>query len=182
MTNSAGTRTRIEENESRLHTAHLTLPTSKEDTFDKGNLKQTAVNDGTRKLAFKDQQSYIKIALGDMQNNDKPVQKILGVQWNFVKDQFKFDFSTIAKQTLESIPTKRNITTTTAKFYDPIGFLSLVIMQFKLLFQELCESKIYWDDMLEEELRKPLGCLIDLDHFSNLRCLLQVAAYVLRFL
>ena len=174
VTNSTDLRNRIEENETRLRSAQPTPPTSKEDTSDEGNLEVTAVNDDTRKLVFEDEQSYAKIALGPTQVNDKPVQKILGVQWDFVEDQLIFDLSAIAKQALESVPTKRNIASIAAKFYDPIGFLSPVVVQFKLLFQELCESKTNWDDKLEGDLLtkwiKLVSSLQDVQPFWLERC------------
>ena len=40
-----------------------------------------------------------------------------------------------------------------AKFYDPIGFISPVVVLFKLLFQDLCSSGADWDDTLEGQLR-----------------------------
>ena len=49
-------------------------------------------------------------------------------------------------QTLE--PTKRNIIGFASKFYDPLGFLSPVIITLKTFFQELCKSKLDWDDPL----------------------------------
>lgn len=58
----------------------------------------------------------------------------------------------MAKQASESIPTKRNIASTAAKCYDPISFLSPVFVQFKLMFEELCESKTDWVDILEGDL------------------------------
>ena len=174
VTNSADLRNRIEENESRLHSGHPTLPTSKRNTSDEENPEVTAVNDNTRKLVFEDEQSYTKSTLGGIQGNDNPVQKILGVQWNLVEDQLKFDISTIAKQASESTPTKRNIASIAAKFYDPIGFLSPVVVQFKLLFQELCESKTDWDDTLEGELltkwNKLVSSLQDVQPFCLERC------------
>ena len=48
----------------------------------------------------------------------------------------------------------RNIAAVAAKFYDPIGFISPVVVQFKLLFQDLCWSGADWDDTLEGQLRK----------------------------
>ena len=37
---------------------------------------------------------------------------------------------------------------------DPIGFLSPIIIKFKMFFQELCKAKIGWDEPLEGELKK----------------------------
>ena len=41
----------------------------------------------------------------------------------------------------------------TAYFYDPMGFLSPIITEFKIFFQELCRAKIGWDKPLEVELK-----------------------------
>ena len=86
----------------------------------------------------------------------------------------KFDLSTVAKQATESIPTKRNTASIAAKFYDPIGFLSPVVVQFKLFFQELCESKTNWDDILEGDLlikwNKLVSSLRDVQPFWLERC------------
>ena len=174
VTNSVDLRNRIEENETRLYSAYPTSPASEEDSFEKGKPKVTAVNDATRKLVVEDEQSYTEISLGDTQGNDKPVQKILGVQWDFIRDQLKFDLSTVANQATESIPTKRNTASIAAKFYDPIGFLSPVVVQFKLLFQELCESKTNWDDILEGDMlikwNKLVSSLRDVQPFWLERC------------
>ena len=48
--------------------------------------------------------------------------------------------------------TKRNIIGFASKFYDPMGFLAPVIIQLKVFFQELCKSKLSWDDPLPREL------------------------------
>ena len=45
---------------------------------------------------------------------------------------------------------KRNLVSLIGKFYDPLGFLSLVIICFKILFQKLCQCKS--DEVIPEEL------------------------------
>ena len=46
-------------------------------------------------------------------------------------------------------PIKRNVISTTSKFYDPLGVISPITVQFKILFQELCKDKRDWDEPLE---------------------------------
>ena len=94
-----------------------------------------------------EEKSHTKTSLGDTQDSGGSVQRILGVQWNFVEDKLVFDLRTKAKLASENTPTYRNIAAIVAKFYDPIGFLSPVIIQFKLLFQEAS-----WDDTLKGHL------------------------------
>jgi len=38
-----------------------------------------------------------------------------------------------------------------AKIFDPLGFLSPIIIGAKLLFQQVCISKVEWDQSLEGE-------------------------------
>ena len=154
VTHSAELRNRIEENEARLNSAYMnsTPRASEGDLFHKESARVTESNNATQKLVVEDEQSYTETSREEIQDGDIPVQKILGVQWDFVSDQLKFDLSKVAKQASESIPTKRNIASIAAKFYDRIGFLSLVVEEFKFLFQELCESKTNWDDILEGNL------------------------------
>lgn len=150
VTNSSDLRDRIERNESELRDARNNQPVSGKDMFYNVNLPAVPSDeDPIHTSVARDEQSYTKTSLGDTQENGKPVQKILGVQWNFVEDKFVFDLSAIAKLASECRPTKRNAAVIAANFYDPIGFLSPVIVQFKLLFQELCESKADWDDIIE---------------------------------
>ena len=46
-------------------------------------------------------------------------------------------------------PTKRNVISTASKFYDPLGVISPITIQFKMPFQELCKDKKDWDEPLE---------------------------------
>ena len=63
-------------------------------------------------------------------------------------DEFIFDLRELAILISNTQPTKRHIVGIAMKFYDPIGFVSPVIIRFKMLFQELCTCKIGWDESL----------------------------------
>ena len=47
------------------------------------------------------------------------------------------------------------------RFYDPLGVVSPCTVQFKVLFQKLCEAKLDWDEPMSGELLKKLEKLID---------------------
>ena len=115
-TNSAELRNRIEENEARLNSAYInsTPPASEGNSFHKESARLTEVDNTAQKLVVEDEQSYTETSLGDIQDDGILVQKILGVQWDFVRGQLKFDLSKVAKQATESIPT--GTTTTTPLF------------------------------------------------------------------
>ena len=99
-------------------------------------------------------ETYAKSMLGGVDETTSVEQKVLGVRWNPSKDVFIFDLTEIANHARDLQPTKRNVVSVAAKFYDPFGFLSPVIIEFKLFFQELCKTKIGWDDPLSGNLLK----------------------------
>jgi len=64
------------------------------------------------------------------------------------------------------------------RFYDPLGVLSPVVVSFKILIQEICESHVDWDQPLEElqakkwqelitELKRAQPILIPRSYFSG---------------
>ena len=67
-------------------------------------------------------------------------------------DQVIFDVSHLAELAPDLGPTKRNFVSFIGKFYDPLGFLSPMIIRFKVLFQKLCLRKCEWDLVISEEL------------------------------
>ena len=79
-------------------------------------------------------------------------QKVLGVRWNPSSDNLEFDLTNIARSLHELKPTKRNIVGVASQIYDPLGFLSPVVITLKIFFQELCRFKIGWDGPLPQEL------------------------------
>ena len=52
----------------------------------------------------------------------------------------------------ESEPTKRTVVGMVAQFFDPLCIVTPVTILFKILFQQLCEVDIGWDDPLTNDL------------------------------
>ena len=70
--------------------------------------------------------------------------KVLGIIWTAETDQLNFDFSAMLGNT-EEVITKRVILATTAKMFDPLGLIILVIVPLTLVFQMLCKENYDWD-------------------------------------
>ena len=81
-------------------------------------------------------------------------QKILGVQWDFVHDCFMLNIGDVLHFMEDSEPTKRNVVSMAARFFDPLGIVSPVTILFKIFFQQLCDAKVGWDDPLTGPLRR----------------------------
>ena len=99
-----------------------------------------------------DEPTYAETTLGTSQPTKIEEHKVLGVPWNPESDRLIFDVSALAKLALDLRPMKRNVFSLVGKFYDPLGFLSPVIIKFKILFQKLCQLKSGWDEVIPEEL------------------------------
>jgi len=78
-------------------------------------------------------------------------QKVLGISWNPISDVLEFDVRQIAISLYTLTPTKHKIASFASRFYDPLGFLPVVVM-LKFLFQELCKLKLDRDGSLPSEL------------------------------
>ena len=99
-------------------------------------------------------QSYAKGSLGSKSSVSQGRHKILGVQWDFIQDCFVFNVGDVSCHMVGSEPTKRNVVSMTARFFDPLGIVSPVTILFKMFFQQLCEARVGWDDPLTGDLLK----------------------------
>lgn len=79
------------------------------------------------------------------------VIKALGLLWDPKRDLFLFNRSPEATK-LEDKTTKRNVLSQIARLFDPLGLVSPVIVEAKMIMQCLWAAKIGWDDPLEGEL------------------------------
>ncbi|XP_029679590.1 uncharacterized protein LOC115245421 [Formica exsecta] len=80
---------------------------------------------------------------------DNTQGKILGLIWQPHSDQFVFS----SKAFNRPVITKQIILSEVAQLFDPLGFLSPVIIRAKTLLQELWLEKVGWDDCLSPQLR-----------------------------
>lgn len=87
-------------------------------------------------------------------NNEKCTEKVLGLQWLNDIDylSFKINKNKITPELLEGrrIPTKREFLRVIMSIFDPLGFLTPLTIQSKILMQNVWSSKIDWDERLKE--------------------------------
>ena len=75
---------------------------------------------------------------------------MLGQRWNPDTDFFVFDLANIEVTGRTCEPTKRNVIRVASRIYDPVGFLSPVTIQLKILFQDIHETQVDWDQPLDD--------------------------------
>ncbi len=76
-----------------------------------------------------------------------PIERVLGVQWSLEDDCFRFHI------TLKDRPaTRRGILSAVSAVYDPLGFLSPVVLSGKRILQDICRDQTDWDAPLSDEL------------------------------
>ena len=79
-------------------------------------------------------------------NKEPRIRKVLGVSWDVDSDCFVFDFGEVVSMAENLSVTKRSILKISAMFFDPLGVISPIVLQFKLLFKRLCCIKSDWDN------------------------------------
>ena len=62
--------------------------------------------------------------------------KVLVIVWDTKSDHLVFSFGNLIESFNHIIPTKRNILSLIAKFYDPTGLIQPIIIKLLLLFRE----------------------------------------------
>ena len=112
----------------RLHKWHSNAPELESD-----------MNDGA--LTFAKQQ----LRVSPKENGSK----LLGLKWNKVEDSLQVDFPSTP-----AVLTKRGLLAYLAKVYDPLGLLSPMLLEGKILYWEVCETKVRWDGFIPDDLSK----------------------------
>ena len=108
-------------------------------------------------------------------------EKVLGVIWNHVTDEFSFkvkvDFLRLTDHSVDHgvKMTKRTLLSQVARFYDPIGFAAAFVIRAKISLQELWQIGLHWDDKLPCDLQEKWMQLFkemkEFDKIAFKRCL-----------
>ncbi|XP_016531066.1 uncharacterized protein LOC107837133 [Poecilia formosa] len=101
----------------------------------------------------------------DLDKDQLPVERVLGLQWSIETDEFRF------RTSVQGHPqTRRGILSVVSSLYNPLGILALFSMPAKLLLQELCQQNLKWDEVIPHSLsRKWLDWLEDLQLISSFK-------------
>jgi hypothetical protein len=83
--------------------------------------------------------------------NDNLKPKVLGMQWDTINDTFLYPNRVTTSES--NPPTKREVLRTSSKIYDPIGFLNPVVVNAKILMQEIWKRGLQWDELLPPEIQ-----------------------------
>ncbi|XP_049316212.1 uncharacterized protein LOC109579356 [Bactrocera dorsalis] len=85
-----------------------------------------------------------------IQIEENEAVKTLGLHWNPQEDQFQFKINLKNSK----IITKRSVLSQLAQIFDPLGWLSPIIIIAKLYIQKLWTLQSSWDNQLSEDLQK----------------------------
>ena len=111
------------------------------------------------------------------ENNSHQCNKVLGILWDNEADLLRFDLEEVLINMNTDVITKPVIFSTTAKFSDLLGLISPMVLQLKILFQDICKVEIsHWDQEVDGELKQRFVDIIeDIRHTKTIlvnRCYL----------
>ena len=87
----------------------------------------------------------------DRTNDSNSTVNVLGLRWNTLTDTLLFASKLIAPRN-PLLVTKREVLQASSLIYDPLGFLTPVTVQAKILLQEIWQRHLDWDEPLDKDL------------------------------
>lgn len=101
----------------------------------------------------------------DPQEEAKEVQlsssAILGLLWNVSADElaFRFDRQRFRSELMNGTgcPTKREMLSVVMSIFDPLGLVSFLCVEAKIVLREACKLAAGWDDKLDGEIQRRWG-------------------------
>lgn len=80
-------------------------------------------------------------------DKDQLVHRSVGLRWNLSNDMFEFDISANANSL-----TRGRVLSTVNSLFDPLGFLSPVVICGKLILRDVVSENSNWDEPLLEHI------------------------------
>ena len=96
---------------------------------------------------FQSNSKELELLVGEESTESKTITKVLGLQWDKEHDTLLFSFHDLLEG-VKDVPTKREVLSFIAAIYDPLGLINPVVVKLKILFQDICQSKINWDSAI----------------------------------
>ena len=145
--------------------------------------EESSPNSSNLKPVTEEDESYAKTVTGTLIKTKNNIVKVLGSIWNTASDTLEFNFLDLVNEAKSLPPTKQSLLKISAKIFDPLGLLSPFTIQWKVLFQLLCNENVEWDDKLSDEHLEKWNLLIsDLQSLNNVcvpRCYFEIKDKVL---
>ena len=91
----------------------------------------------------------------DLDFDELPIERTHGMLWNSEVDAFMFRSPQVVINKEERL-TKREFLSYVSRVYDPPGFVAPVILQMKVLMQEIWGTKLDWNEDLPTNYRNRL--------------------------
>ena len=104
------------------------------------------VGSEVERIVTEEDKTYAKATSGALVIADKASYNANVKVWNTSTDQFTFDLVAFYEQAKSFPSTKQSLLKISAKIFDPIVLLSLFTIQWKILFQKLCNERADWDE------------------------------------
>ncbi|KAL7735481.1 hypothetical protein ACLKA6_010517 [Drosophila palustris] len=99
--------------------------------------------------------------------NSTETIRTLGLYWSPMEDEFRFS---VNFEIPLGVPTKRIVLSTIARLFDPLGWLSPLIVTAKMLMQRLWKEGLKWDDQVSASIQKEWTKFInDLPYITEIR-------------
>ena len=129
----------------------VTLQQQLQELFDRGGFTLRKWNSSNpavlRHLPDELKDTQVRCALPDTSE----YTKTLGIEWNTILDHFRLAIAALPP--LDHV-TKRVLISDVGKVFDVFGWFSPCTVKMKILFQQLWELKLNWDDPVPEDIRE----------------------------
>ncbi|XP_051159838.1 uncharacterized protein LOC127280693 [Leptopilina boulardi] len=136
--------------------AAITTVKDIEDINSKGGFEMHTWISNNKQVAIEvnkaDKHFGVEVNLGQNALLDKNLEKVLGLRWDTEKDVFRFNvnLSGISENIKDhnEIPTKRIFLKIIMSIYDPLGLIAPLLIQSKIIMQDVWANKIEWDEKI----------------------------------